>query len=390
MTPRLALGLLGAAAAAFALFFALPRLADAGDAPAAVPPLPLSPHQGGHLSTGDPRSAVVMPEQRIDIAFDHAKHLRDLELTCDACHGSVKTSATTKDLNLPARSVCMDCHDPEEVPKDWGPRLKDSAIVMPAAHLSFSHERHLGAGVTCAECHAGVGETKLATRDHLPSMETCIACHASRGVTTECRACHAKGQAGTIRTTFASGTLVPDDHGVHWLKQHAVAAERDMGQCASCHAQEDCLSCHDGAIPPTFHAGNYLALHPQDAMANNPPCASCHRLERFCRDCHFRAGVTLGNPLVSGITGSFHPADWLNAGTPDFHGNVGRKNLASCSGCHVKEDCVGCHAFYQGAPRIHPPGWASSRRMRQLREANFSMCLQCHGFGEPGDPVTRP
>ena len=352
-------------------------------------PAPRSPLVGGHLTDGDPRSPVIMPAQRIELRFNHSIHVGTAELPCSTCHESVETSQGTKDLNLPPKTACLDCHDAAEIPGDWGPGAKQSLIDMPAAHLHFSHERHLAVeGVTCSSCHAGVAKAELATVEHLPSMEQCIACHAEKGAPTDCRTCHAKGRGGTIRTAYASGTLVPDDHGVLWLKQHGSMAERDLGQCASCHAQTDCLSCHDGAIPPTFHQSNYLALHPQDAMANNPQCASCHRLERFCRDCHFRAQVTFGNPLVAGVTGSFHPDDWMSPEQPDFHGHVAQRNMATCSSCHAQQDCLSCHAFYDGAPEIHPPGWATSRRMRQLRDANVGMCLQCHGHGEPNDPFT--
>lgn len=363
------------------------------DEPAAVTfaPSPRSPLQGGHLTKGDPRSPVVMPLQRLDLRFSHATHVKGAELPCSTCHESVETSRTTRDLNIPARALCLDCHDAEEIPGDWGPKARASLLDMPPAHLHFSHERHLAVpGTTCESCHAGVESVDLATVEHLPSMEQCIGCHVEQGAPTDCRSCHPKGRGGTIRTSYPSGILIPDDHGAHWLKQHGAEAERDLGSCASCHAQEDCLSCHDGAIPPTFHAGNYLAKHPQDAMANSPQCASCHRLERFCRDCHFQSQVTFGNPLIAGLTGSFHPQDWLIPGQSDFHGNVARKNLASCSGCHAQQDCVSCHAFYTGAPRIHPPGWAGSRRMRQLRDANIATCLQCHGMGDPNDPITRP
>ena len=256
---------------------------------------------------------------------------------------------------------------------------------MPAAHLHFSHEKHLGMeGVTCATCHARVADEKVATREDLPSMETCLGCHGGVKAPNECRTCHLAGPGGTIRTSFASGTLVPDDHGVHWLKEHSAAAERDMGLCASCHAQSDCLSCHDGSVPPAFHESNYLMIHPSDAMANNPPCASCHRVDRFCRDCHLRSDVTLGGSMT---TGEFHPMGWLTPGDPNHHSNVAKKNLEQCTACHAQEDCIACHAFYQGAPRTHPAGWRDSEQMRLLRSANFALCLRCHGMGEPGDPI---
>ncbi len=387
----------GLAAGAAALALISPE-AGAGAAssearprPAARAPRALWPLQGGHATTGDPRSSVVMPEQKLDLPFNHAIHVDEVGLACTDCHESVTKSRNTRDLNLPAKAKCMECHDAGEIPGDWGPGVKNPVIEMPAAHVHFSHQLHLGAGLECSSCHAGVEKVKLATRDNLPSMEECAGCHVERGVATDCVTCHVKGRGGAIRTVFSSGTLIPDDHGTEWMKQHGGVAERDMGLCASCHAQTDCLSCHDGAIPPAFHASNYLALHPQDAMANSPQCASCHRLERFCRDCHFKAQVTLGNPLIPFVTGTFHPDGWTTPGSGEFHGDLARKNLSTCAGCHdASQDCRTCHIFFQGSPRIHPAGWANSRRMRQLVEANPALCLECHGQGEPGDPFPGP
>lgn len=351
------------------------------------PQPPLTPARGGHVSTGDPRNPAIMPEQRIDLKFTHRLHVDEVGLMCANCHESALESKETSDLNLPSKSVCMECHDADEIPRDWGPKAgSTSSISMPAANLHFSHARHLAIeGVNCSSCHPDVAAKDLATRDDLPSMETCLSCHDGTKAPDDCRTCHLKGRGGTIRTVYDSGELKPDDHGPLWLRQHHVAAERDMGLCASCHAQEDCLTCHAGSIPPTFHDGNYVALHPQDAQANSPPCASCHRLDKFCADCHFRAGVVNGQPLIGG--GGFHPPAWNLPGDPMHHANAAKKNLGACMSCHAGQDCVSCHAFYAGAPATHPPGWATSRRMERLRRANFDLCLECHGRGEPGDPI---
>ena len=117
--------------------------------PAALAPHALSPLQGGHLSEGDPRSSVIMPEQRIDLRFNHAVHLGEVGLECTDCHDTVASSKNTRDLNLPAKAKCMDCHDAEEIPGDWGRGVKNPLIDMPPANLHFSHQLHLGAGVKC-------------------------------------------------------------------------------------------------------------------------------------------------------------------------------------------------------------------------------------------------
>ena len=110
----------------------------------------------------------------------------------------------------------MDCHDPEEIPWRWGPRAKskDNAVAIPPANLHFPHARHVGLPeVSCATCHPLVAEAKLATRDDLPAMETCLGCHDGTQAPDECSTCHLSGRGGTIRTAFATGELIPDDHG---------------------------------------------------------------------------------------------------------------------------------------------------------------------------------
>lgn len=356
----------------------------------------MDPTVGGHVSEGDPLSTVVFPEQRITIDFHHAIHVEEVGLGCRDCHDGVATSQTTKDYNVPARATCLECHDDVEIPARWGRRWRspDNGVALPPGHVRFPHARHVDLeGVTCATCHAGVETARLATRDHLPSMETCLTCHDGRQASGDCRTCHVTGAGGRLRTVFPEGLLVPDDHGPHFLRQHEVDAERDLEYCASCHAREECLSCHDGALPPRFHDGDYLAMHSQDALANSPPCASCHRLESFCHDCHFRAQVTWGNPLFPTLEGSFHPPGWgaWPPDQPEHHSYVARKNLAACASCHVPErDCLGCHGFFDGAARTHGAGWADSDRMRRLMRENIDLCYKCHGFGEPGDPVPRP
>ncbi|MEM7248410.1 MAG: cytochrome c3 family protein [Acidobacteriota bacterium] len=356
-------------------------------------PTLFDPWSGGHQTKDDERNPVVMPEQRIEVTFDHAKHLAEAGLTCIDCHEGVTESTKTKDYNIPSRDLCLDCHDGDEIPWRWSKKAKDpkNAIALPPAHLHFAHSIHMELeGVSCATCHPGVEEAGLATRAHLPSMETCLTCHDGTQAADSCTTCHLEGWGGRIKTAFAEGELIPDDHGELWASQHEVHGERDLEYCASCHAQTDCLSCHEGSLPPTFHDGGYLHRHPQEAMANSPVCASCHRLETFCQDCHFRAGVTFDSGRWSFDT--FHPPGWADFppfSTAEHHSKIAKKNISSCTACHVQEDCVSCHAWYVGAPRTHPAGWADSDAMRTLRRENFGLCMECHD-GSPGDPINGP
>lgn len=355
---------------------------------------PKTPAWGGHLTKGDERNPAVMPPQRITLKFNHQVHLQQADLDCTACHQDVAKSDKAKDYNIPPKSICQDCHDDAEIGGDWSAKWKDpaNAVALPPANLKFPHDKHVGReGVTCLTCHAGVDTTAVATRDHLPSMETCLTCHDGAKAPNACTTCHVAGAGSTLATAFGSGVLKPDDHGVHWIKEHELQGERDLAYCASCHEQQDCFSCHEGSIPPSFHDNDYLAIHRQDAVQNNPPCASCHDLDTFCANCHFRAERRLGRPIFSSFDGAFHPAGW-NDFPPlrqQHHSFVAKKNLASCTGCHAQEDCVGCHAWYQGAPKTHPAGWANSSFMRRLLRDNPATCQRCHDPTNPDDPITQ-
>lgn len=342
-------------------------------------------------ASDDDRNPAVYPPQRISLDFDHSLHVRDRGLPCVTCHAAALGSREAKDYNIPSRETCLACHEAAVVPHRWSARARsrDNAVAIPRPNLHFSHATHVGLdGVECVTCHEGVEEAALATREHLPAMETCLSCHDDRRAPAACATCHPEGLDGTLRTSFASGQLVPDDHGPHWSRQHDGGAELDVEYCASCHAQEDCLSCHEGSIPPASHAGDYLALHSQDAFANAPSCTPCHRVDRFCQDCHRRSGVVPGT-RPGAFRGEFHPEGWSTGWVVDrsHHSFVARKNVGACGSCHDGSLCANCHRWLPGAHSIHGPGWRGSSRERRLRRENFDLCLECHDVTNPGDPI---
>lgn len=351
----------------------------------------------GNLTRGDERNGVVMPEQRITLSYSHAVHAGRLGLPCTFCHSQALQSEVPSDYLIPPRSLCVACHPDEgAIPETWSERHDDpsNAVALPPARLTFSHALHAGErGIECLTCHVGVLEADLATREHLPSMEACLACHEEHGGPAECTACHLSRRDGRVRTTYEHGLLKPDDHGPGFHVKHELDAERDLEYCASCHAQVDCLSCHDGSLPTRFHEGDYLALHPQDAFAGSPPCASCHRLERFCADCHRRAQVRPGDPLTPSFDGRFHPPGWNDFPPfrPEHHSYVARKNISACAACHADgSECTNCHQWFEGAAPTHGAGWASSTARRRLESANRALCLRCHSESDPADPINRP
>ncbi|MEO7095197.1 MAG: cytochrome c3 family protein, partial [Polyangiales bacterium] len=80
-------------------------------------------------------SPVVYPEQRLPLAFSHAKHLARGS-TCTTCHASATTSRSAVDNLIPTEAACRACH-----PIDRADVTKTVAGAPPAAciacHPSF-------------------------------------------------------------------------------------------------------------------------------------------------------------------------------------------------------------------------------------------------------------
>lgn len=137
------------------------------------------------------------------IEFNHYKHHVEMELDCEMCHQYVMRNAVA---GLPGYEMCADCH--EEDPQHDNPRFNDVARIVKAhaensepiewvrmyqtaAHVIFSHERHLSAHVECSECHGVTGTSVIPMAEpDLISMDNCMRCHEKRRVSVDCLTCH--------------------------------------------------------------------------------------------------------------------------------------------------------------------------------------------------------
>lgn len=136
--------------------------------------------------------------KRQPIAYNHKKHI-DAGLDCPLCHTGIAEGRER--ARLPARDVCMGCHESDDNPKTQAIRdfaAREEAIPWRQVyelpdHVYFSHRRHVSSGgLDCAECHGDMKtREKPVTRQAVSiSMTRCVACHRARGVTTDCLACH--------------------------------------------------------------------------------------------------------------------------------------------------------------------------------------------------------
>jgi hypothetical protein len=118
------------------------------------------------------------------VAFSHAIHNGQLGIDCRYCHNAVEKSWFS---NIPASSVCMNCHN--QVLKD-DPRLalvRDSAasgkpIPWVQIHrvpdfVYFNHSVHVNRGISCVECHGPINTMDEVYHYQPLTMTFCLDCH---------------------------------------------------------------------------------------------------------------------------------------------------------------------------------------------------------------------
>ncbi len=127
-----------------------------------------------------------MPTQ--PVPYSHALHVGTLGLDCRYCHTFVDRSAHA---NIPAPSVCMNCHSP-----DLGNVLSDSPRLAPirdsyasgqpvewvkihniSDYAYFNHAVHVNRGVSCVECHGQINEMDTVAEAKPLGMSFCLDCH---------------------------------------------------------------------------------------------------------------------------------------------------------------------------------------------------------------------
>ena len=137
------------------------------------------------------------------IAFNHAVHITDAGLECLDCHTDAGTAVRA---GLPGKSMCLDCHDPDDEEIQEHPekaRLASYAeaeqnipwvrVAVTKPDVFFSHRRHVtAAGLECIRCHPKQESLTAPPkfRREVMTMDDCLACHQEHNASTDCLACH--------------------------------------------------------------------------------------------------------------------------------------------------------------------------------------------------------
>jgi hypothetical protein len=246
------------------------------------------------------------------LKFDHAAHAKQ---TCESCH-AVRNVDLATTAQLPTMESCFACHP------------------------QGRQERY------CTDCHlakvGGLVETSFPQGtlvDHGPDFARDHRQEASRGDAT-CGACHERSECQDCH----AGVVKPlDFHQANYLLVHAVEAKRGKPDCTACHRTSTfCIECHERSglgtrgdtqltSPGDFHPPGWTTMHAGAAKRNITSCASCHR-EEDCLTCHS------AQPF-NAVHISPHPPGWRGSARCKA---LDRGNRRMCLRCHITEDELGC------------------------------------------------
>lgn len=247
---------------------------------------------------------MVPPPAQAALRFDHARHVPRLggEKSCVACHSAgepqmpTMQSCTTCHDGASAPSTCATCHPTGSDGKLRGARQSIDEPLRPDNHSVDFLKRHASVAKSgmaecmachveqdCASCHNASMAMPFAV--HPPNFLTihavdarmnpgnCSDCHS---VQTFCTSCHVRADV----TTEAPHSPPPrrQFHPPGWLEasaanNHGVMARRDITECASCHGETDCITCHAGINP---HPPEFALSCRKLLTANASSCAKCH------------------------------------------------------------------------------------------------------------------
>jgi hypothetical protein len=284
---------------------------------------------------GQPVARAAVP--RPNLKFDHRAH-RARGIDCRACHGDLSAVDLATRDQLPSMALCLDCHDGRRASDrcvtchlaDAGGRiqtrytqgpLEPSGSLRGDAHdLGFRLDHRAAAEggqayceschrkEECLECHDGVMKPldfHAADYVQVHAIEArrgspdCTACHRLQ---TFCVGCHSR--AGVAADHKGSEFVPPSEgppgrrfHPPGWVEfegdslvtgddsrgtnHHAFQAQRNIRQCAACHRESFCLTCHSAQA-----TSRRVNPHP-NGWRGSRRCESLRRKNgRMCLRCH--------------------------------------------------------------------------------------------------------
>jgi len=264
------------------------------------------------------------------LKFAHSAHAKT---PCARCHGDMALVDLATTRQLPTMSSCLSCHTDGTEER----RCADCHVARSGGQVEtkFPHGDLVPRSTGMGDAH-GIGFAKDHRQEARQVGATCTACHDR----SECLACH-------------QGVVKPMEfHPGNYVLTHSVEAKRGTPDCSACHrAQSFCVGCHErsgvgsrvesgfAAAQPggAFHPPGWASAgmgpnrHKVEAKKNITSCASCHR-EEDCLTCHSNE--------VGSLRASPHPRGWRSSARCEA---LDRGNRRMCLRCHITQDELGCN-----------------------------------------------
>jgi menaquinone reductase, multiheme cytochrome c subunit len=118
------------------------------------------------------------------VPYSHKLHAGNLGMDCRYCHSTVDVSSYAA---VPATETCMNCHSRVKTDSEQLQFVRESyatgnpipwvRIHKLPDYVYFSHQAHLGAGVSCVSCHGRVDQMAEVRQVKPLSMAWCLECH---------------------------------------------------------------------------------------------------------------------------------------------------------------------------------------------------------------------
>lgn len=249
-------------------------------------------------TSADNIQPIKVPER--EVTFSHELHATEQKIKCQTCHAGLDEAVAAGPKNMPAMTVCTDCHTARNVSTNCETCHTDFAALIPADHTQGDFKRdhkkrtRLGAqDVSCATCH---------------TESFCQDCHTGIEL-------HGFGAVRDLMTDPSPRTSVKDSP-----KQLRLQQVHDL---------------------------NYRFTHGVDARSKLIDCSSCHDRQTFCATCHQAGGeITLEKirPATHDLPGFTTIGKGSGGGR---HAELARRDIESCASCHDVQGsdptCMLCH-----------------------------------------------
>lgn len=183
---RITLALAAITGASVVLFFGVAVQAQQAGSNAAAQQLQVRENVAPHPA----------PEQ--PLPFSHKTHV-SRGVQCRLCHTN---PAPGNQMTFPPVATCMGCHKTIAADRPAIQKLAEFAqsgqaipwvrVYEVTKGVTWTHRKHLQAGLQCGNCHGQVSEMpQMSMATAVTTMANCIACHQSHNAPSRCHTCHA-------------------------------------------------------------------------------------------------------------------------------------------------------------------------------------------------------